>query len=422
MDPFTTTIDTATIDREPLTKKPDVAQLNADCLGVLWELAPGKTSLHCAPGARPKGYIQRMIAAGVLSWDGFQIDLTDVGKVLVERVTGAKFQQEFDQGVLERADMAMEKLRDSPTVEPCDPLPPEPNLASLRADVATVLRVIVADASTWTLDQALAAKRVLWWAAKQLGNADGNVDDPPVDAEEQPLDFAALRKAVETLAKFRFTSFLVWTDEACVALDTLSESAPRLIAMSERGEKLAADVRIERQRFMAISAEDSRTNEQLGAALNRAEAERDRLKTQLAEVTTQRELVIAGRNHYANKAIAFEDEAVKLRAQLAGMTVSREYAEQHLVAIESQPSGLSEEEYLSDAADTLRNIIDRLKRQKAVPWKKIRRVEKSGYYFWGSESEAHWGYLNAGSEASEPVYHVSFDDVLATLPKGDVTP
>jgi hypothetical protein len=229
------------------------------------------------------------------------------------------------------------------------------------------------------------------------------IDQVPLTVEpvETPLDFGALRKAADTLAKFRFTSFLVWTDEACAALDMLQESAPSLIAMAERGEKLAADVRIERQRFMAISAEAARTNEQLGAALNRAEAERDRLKTQLAEAVA-----------------------------------SRDYAEEQLAAIESQPSGLSEEQETAlyevldrlarfgyrTSVDTLRSIIDYLKRQKAVPWKKIRRVEKSGYYFWGSESEAHRGYLNAGSEASEPVYHVSFDDVLATLPKGDVTP
>ncbi|MCK9570476.1 hypothetical protein M0R72_16130, partial [Candidatus Pacearchaeota archaeon] len=101
----------------------------------------------------------------------------------------------------------------------------------------------------------------------------------------------------------------------------------------------------------------------------------------------------------------------------------------------SQPSGLSEEEQkdLDGALDgllrfgysaivgTLRTIIDRLSRQKAVPWRKIRRVEKSGYYFWGSASEVHWGFLNTCNEASEPVYHLSFDDVLATLPKGDAT-
>ncbi len=255
--------------------------------------------------------------------------------------------------------------------------PHEPNLASLRADVATVLRIIKSDVSAWTVEQAWAAKRVLWWATNQLGKAPSNGEKPPAEAEEKPMDFAVLRKASETLAKYRFTSFLVWSNEACDTLDTLSESAGSLIDMAERCEEIRA--------------------------------ERDRLKGQLAEATA-----------------------------------SRDYAEQKLVAIESQPSGLSEEEWrttlallrtisgydLSDAADTLRNIIDRLKRQKAVPWIPVvdgKRPEGLGKndivvaVYRGAISKS----LCVGTDSAEAwvwkcvKYVVCLSDLLATLPNGD---
>jgi hypothetical protein len=183
---------------------------------------------------------------------------------------------------------------------------PEPAMRALQDDAVTVLQIIDADASTWTVEQAWAAKRVLWWAASQLREVASNGEKSPVAAEEQPVDFAALRKACETLAKFRFTSFLVWTDDACAALDTLSESAPSLIAMAERCEVMRA--------------------------------ERDRLKGRLAEVTAQHEWTRAllksaqcGRQYWEDQSHAFEDEAAKLRVQLAEMTTSRDYAEQKVL-------------------------------------------------------------------------------------------
>jgi len=225
----------------------------------------------------------------------------------------------------------------------------------------------------------------------------------PVEPVEQPLDFEALRDSVElvwcvvnAIETLEVNAADLSIDEIR-ALTRLAHDAPRLIDMAERCEKA------ERSRdSLARSFRD------VMEAKDQIVAERDRLKEQLAEAVAERD---------------------KLKAE-------RAMAQQN--PCETQPSGLSEEE--KTAIDNAKNelgrsvylrcdeyrpllaVIDRLSRQKAVPWKKIRRVEKSGYYFWGSESEAHWGYLNAGSEASEPVYHVSFDDVLATLPKGDVTP
>jgi hypothetical protein len=90
--------------------RPDVLQLKTAHLDVLREFSPQKTSLGCISGASPKHYMQELIEAGVLRWDGFQVDLTDVGKVLVERVTGKQFPQEFGQDIQTRADRAVKSL------------------------------------------------------------------------------------------------------------------------------------------------------------------------------------------------------------------------------------------------------------------------------------------------------------------------
>jgi hypothetical protein len=100
----------ATMPKDVEEGRPDVLQLKAKHLDVLREFGPQKTSLGCMPEAAPKDYMQALIEADVLRWDGFQVDLTDVGKVLVERVTGKKFPQEFGQDIQTRADRAVKSL------------------------------------------------------------------------------------------------------------------------------------------------------------------------------------------------------------------------------------------------------------------------------------------------------------------------
>ena len=124
-----------------------------------------------------------------------------------------------------------------------------------------------------------------------------------------------------------------------------------------------------------------------------------RVECRMVSTITEEEAVAAGVRHKIVPCVLSEEEQKDLDGALDGLLRFG----------------------YSAIVGTLRTIIDRLSRQKAVPWRKIRRVEKSGYYFWGSASEVHWGFLNTCNEASEPVYHLSFDDVLATLPKGDAT-
>ena len=264
------------------------------------------------------------------------------------------------------------------------------------------------------------------------------IDRVPLTVEhvEQPLDFEALKKAVRMLPPMYRWPGDTDRHEAGVVVQ---KALPRLIDMAERCEawktqsvNLGTKLTYAEQHYQEQDAEIKRLSVKCGAlAVERDQAANKAKCLQTAHATRRTP------RYWHQRCQEVVAERARLKEQLAEAVAAREYAEQQLAAIETQPSGLSEEDrrYMesflgwedsapasAEGINHLLAIIDRLSRQKVAPWKKTAHIEKSGYYFWGNARGHNWGYLNAKDKCDEAIYHVSFDDVLNTLPKGDATP
>jgi hypothetical protein len=216
----------------------------------------------------------------------------------------------------------------------------------------------------------------------------------PAEAKE-PLDFAAMRKAASNLpADWDYASYM-----------TLIDMAERCEQWKRKFDERMCQVTAVKQLLESSEAEHQHWHKVADGRLttiHSLETDRDRLKEQLAE------------------AIA-----------------SRDYAEQKLAAIESQSSGLSDVEkvVVRDAlrtvevfgpktSDALKAIIDRLVRQKGLPWLNGKAPAGNGLVFWVRKDNRDVNGMCTVPQGSgwEDFYTLPLSDLLATLPNGDATP
>jgi len=318
------------------------------------------------------------------------------------------------------------------------------------------------------------------------------IDHEPLTVEQaeptkQPLDFAALRPAARNLpADWDYASYMTVVDmaERCEKAEKAHEDIGGVLAEVEiERQRLAAERQGMQNHVDAWKATaDSNAKmirksadacAQWKQLVNDAEkavgmdsvavepgarslveqcqeikAERNRLKEQLDKEREMSTLSISKHCHTEDELIT---DCKNLRAQLAQAVADRDQLLQERdLAREAdgmQPSGLSEEEWrtFNDCCATLFDrgfpglakglemLVDRLSRQKVVPWIKVVDGKRPGEL--DDRETVVAAYQSVGSEVvyigegradqwlwDRVKFVVRLSDLLATLPKGDATP
>lgn len=232
------------------------------------------------------------------------------------------------------------------------------------------------------------AKR-FWITVRSSDTAD---PEPEAKAEE-PLDFELLRQDARLYCE-SLDGGWSWKADDAASLPRVLRALPRLIDMAERCEASERD----RNFFSGISHQWIKANARVVQHRKEIEAERDQLKAQLAEA-----------------------QAKLANVQRVGLNQAEEIVVGRVVDLASTFGG-------GNLAATFKAIIDRLSRQKALPWIKVvdgKRPEgfPDDAYVIGAVQSAgdttpRFACTNMGNWWWPRVRHVlRVSDLLATLPK-----